>query len=566
MGNEPKVSVILSSYNHGKYIAEAIRSVLNQTYRDFELLIFDDGSSDNSREVIRSFHDERIRLFLNEENRGANVCARETISAARGQYIAIHHSDDVWEAEKLEKQVAFLDGHSSEFGVVFSYASIIDENGDAFQEDEHFYARVFMQENRSRQAWLHHLFYEGNCLCHPSAMLRRECYEKLGAYDDRYFQLPDFEFWIRVCLNFEIYILPEKLVRFRVRQNEANVSGSRLENLIRNDNEMLSVLRDFASIDSENDFFATFPAFAYLKSDAGFVSSYVFALVCLDKSLGRVYHCFGLQLLYELMGKPDMRKRLKDVYGFTPTQLYALAQSYDLFGFCEAELQNPLVSVQNDAAAAGILTERIWLRNDCVHIRLFIGPELAGQPLYIRPLRDCWPCAFAQMTARIDGSAAALGVMNDASFVWEGNWFSSGTVLQLSGASVHSGWLEISYRVSFLPWNAAEAITKEQEQHVLSLHRDMEFLRSQGERELFRIQQQWDTERNTMQQQWDAERNAMQQQWDAQRNELQQYGDALEVERAGLAQELSEIRASRGYRMLQHVYRCRDFVQHIFHR
>ena len=90
----PKVSVILSSYNHANYIATAIESVLNQTFTDFELLICDDGSSDNSREIIKTFDDPRIKTFLYTENRGPRLASQECFAAAQGKYIAIHHSDD----------------------------------------------------------------------------------------------------------------------------------------------------------------------------------------------------------------------------------------------------------------------------------------------------------------------------------------------------------------------------------------------------------------------------------------------------------------------------------------
>ena len=100
--NFPLVSVILLSYNHSQYVAQAVESVLNQTFKNFELLIADDGSNDNSREIIAAFTDKRIRFFLHEQNRGPLTVLAECFKAAQGQYIAIHHSDDLWKVEKLE--------------------------------------------------------------------------------------------------------------------------------------------------------------------------------------------------------------------------------------------------------------------------------------------------------------------------------------------------------------------------------------------------------------------------------------------------------------------------------
>ena len=127
----PKVSVILSSYNHAPYVAEAIESVLHQTFRDFELLIFDDGSTDGSADIIRTFRDERIKTFLYEKNRGPLEIAREAASAVQGKYLAVHHSDDAWESKKLEKQVHFLDMHP-EHVACFTLVQFMDENGNNY--------------------------------------------------------------------------------------------------------------------------------------------------------------------------------------------------------------------------------------------------------------------------------------------------------------------------------------------------------------------------------------------------------------------------------------------------
>ena len=215
----PKVSVILSSYNHEKYIAQAIQSVLNQTFTDFELLIFDDGSTDNSQEIIKSFSDDRIKLFLNEENRGPRIAGQECVKAARGKYIAVQHSDDLWTADKLEKQVAFLESHT-EYAACFSQADFIDEDGNLQElDDKDFYKNVFNQPNRSRAEWLRYFFYNANCLCHPSLLINRVAYEKYNLLDFHgLWQLPDYFMWIRLCFHADFYIMPEKFVLFRLRR------------------------------------------------------------------------------------------------------------------------------------------------------------------------------------------------------------------------------------------------------------------------------------------------------------------------------------------------------------
>jgi Glycosyltransferases involved in cell wall biogenesis len=140
----PKVSVVLTSYNHEKYIKEAIDSVLNQTYTDFELIIWDDASTDNSWNIINCYNDKRIIKFRNEYNRRAVYAINNSISeVAKGEYIAIHHSDDVWEPAKLKKQVEFLDNNQG-CGAVFTAASIIDDNGDLFFKLESIFIILYL--------------------------------------------------------------------------------------------------------------------------------------------------------------------------------------------------------------------------------------------------------------------------------------------------------------------------------------------------------------------------------------------------------------------------------------
>ena len=167
----PKVSIILTSYNHAKYISQAIQSVLEQTFKDFELLIVDDGSSDNSREIIKTFTDSRIKLFLYEKNRGPFEAIKECLQAARGKYIAIHHSDDVWQETKLEKQVDFLE-KNPDYAACFTQVEFIDESGEIYElPEKHPYKNVFVQKNRSREEWLNQLFWRMSSFCNPSALI-----------------------------------------------------------------------------------------------------------------------------------------------------------------------------------------------------------------------------------------------------------------------------------------------------------------------------------------------------------------------------------------------------------
>lgn len=109
------VSIIMPSYNTGRFIAESIQSVLDQTYTNFELIIVDDCSTDNTDNVVAAFEDKRIKYLKNEKNSGAAVSRNRALRAAKGKWIAFLDSDDLWDSEKLEKQIAFMKNNNYSF-------------------------------------------------------------------------------------------------------------------------------------------------------------------------------------------------------------------------------------------------------------------------------------------------------------------------------------------------------------------------------------------------------------------------------------------------------------------
>ncbi|HET6514619.1 MAG TPA: glycosyltransferase [Thermodesulfovibrionales bacterium] len=332
----PKVSVIIPSFNHEKYVAEAIWGVFDQTFQDFEIVITDDGSSDGTVNEILKFSDPRIRFFRFETNQGACIAANNCLKESSGEYIAMLSSDDVFLPEKLQKQVQFLDEHK-DIGAVFSYAQIIDEKGDDFSDKEHFYYSIFKQSNRSRHEWMNHFFFRGNCLCHPSALIRRGCYNDVGQYDPRYAQLPDLDFWIRLCQRYEIYIIPENLIRFRVRMNNANTSGYGSDTTARFIWEYTHILENYSSMTSIDEFRKIFPEVnnVYEEMSSRFIPFYLAQLALQVNTNYHVYHNYALNKLYELLGDAGMALELKEKFNFTCSDLIKLTGNCDVFNFKE---------------------------------------------------------------------------------------------------------------------------------------------------------------------------------------------------------------------------------------
>lgn len=254
----PTVSVIIPSYNHERFIEECLQSVLDQTFQDFEIIITDDASTDRTVELIETFDDPRIKLIKHGNNKGASVAANNCINHSSGKYIAMLSSDDAWYPEKLEDQVKFLEQHP-EIGAVFGKVDWVDETGQLIRDKQFPYMNVFDVRNRSRFEWLWHFFYKGNCLCHPCSLVRRECYTNIGLLNPAFANIPDFDLWIRLCLQYDIKILDRKLIKFRRMSNEANASGDTNTSRIRNRFEHRQALTNYLNIKDPEQFLLVFP-------------------------------------------------------------------------------------------------------------------------------------------------------------------------------------------------------------------------------------------------------------------------------------------------------------------
>ena len=322
-GAPPRVSIIIPSYNHERFVGRAIESALAQTYQDFEIVITDDASTDGSVDILSSYarQDPRIKLFLNRfnyETHAVNHC----IQHSSGDYIAMLSSDDEFFPAKLERQVDFLDRHP-EVAAVFTQARIVDEQNRDLPDSSHSYCTIFQQPNRSRHEWLRHFFFEGNCLCHPSVLIRRSVYDTLGVYNPLMGALDDLDMWVRICLHHEIHVLGDTLVNFRVRDAQANVSGDTPENFRRGQFEMIKILDHFVSPDALAQLHLIFPEFAdQLAGASDAVKRHVLANAAL--ATGQLSHRFwGIDLLYrtvvatghetatEPSDRPRARRRLR---------------------------------------------------------------------------------------------------------------------------------------------------------------------------------------------------------------------------------------------------------------
>lgn len=327
--NAPKVTVRIPSYNHEKYIRDCIDSVLAQTFQDFEIVITDDGSTDSTAEIIKGYNDPRIYLEVLEKNHGSAYAIERCLKRARGEYVANLCSDDAWEPDKLEKQVLFLDSNP-QYDAVLTRAQIIDEEGKPFKE-QHFYTTAFEVENRSREEWLNRFFYKGNCLCMPSAMIRRTVYEELGFQDKRMASINDFDFWVRFSLKRSFYIMEEQLTRFRVRANNANSSGVTLDHHIRGLFEHKQALNNYLNIEELEFFKSVFGECEKYGKIRPVLIKYFLGRLALDTE-DPYKKLWGLETIFNLLKSEKAVEELQQNCDFYYNDLYKLTASADVFG------------------------------------------------------------------------------------------------------------------------------------------------------------------------------------------------------------------------------------------
>jgi glycosyltransferase involved in cell wall biosynthesis len=256
----PKVSICIPSFNHEKYVRAAIESVLAQSFQDHEIVVTDDGSTDRTVNEVRSIADARVSLEALPQNYGACIALNSSIRRSKGEYVAILNSDDLFLPGKLEQQVRFLEAHP-DVGAVFGYPTFVDETGNQLADGDTFYGEIFKVENRTRPQWLRHFFLRGNALCHPTVLIRRRCYDDVGYYDQALAQLPDLDMWVRLVRRYEIYVIQEPLVGFRILKNNLNASAPRADAVVRLTWEWRRILEHYVALD-ERSLVEAFPELA----------------------------------------------------------------------------------------------------------------------------------------------------------------------------------------------------------------------------------------------------------------------------------------------------------------
>ena len=203
-----KISVVMPVYNGEKYLKEAIQSILNQTERDFELLVVDDGSTDNSEVIAKSFNDNRVKI-INKDHSGLIDTLNLGFDKAQGDFIARMDADDISEPNRFQKQLEVMEKEN--IAICGTQAKTINEKGEVIGEFSY-----------PPLSWSGIKYYtlRGNPFIHPSVMIRRDILNKVGNLHKFFRHAEDYELWTRIVYKHKAINLPDQLLRYRIHGNQ----------------------------------------------------------------------------------------------------------------------------------------------------------------------------------------------------------------------------------------------------------------------------------------------------------------------------------------------------------
>lgn len=205
MSTKPAVSIIMPAYNAEKTIAESIQSVLNQTFRDWELIIINDGSSDSTSTIVIAYEDPRI-ILLEQQNSGVAEARNTGIQDAKGDWIAFLDSDDLWLNKKLEKFVAFIEKYPKK-GLIYSNTRFFTEDPKISKPYNQWKPFV---ENTDYETLLIYDY-----ISTLTVMVKREVFKAVGLFDANFFGTEDWDMWLRITEKYPIGFLTEELSLYR---------------------------------------------------------------------------------------------------------------------------------------------------------------------------------------------------------------------------------------------------------------------------------------------------------------------------------------------------------------
>jgi glycosyltransferase involved in cell wall biosynthesis len=212
----PLVSVIVPTYQNGQYLCQAIESILRQTWKDLEIIVVDDGSTDNTSEVLKTY-EGKIKI-LTQPNSGTAAARNAGIKVSQGKFIAFLDADDIWLEGKLEQQMPIFD-KKPQVGLVFS--DMYNFDGESKK------GRAF-QLVKPKSGWVESDLFQSDFVPMPTVIIRHECLDTIGLFDETLHYCEDYDLWLRICRSWELDFINEPLALYRLSQGQKSKNRRRM--------------------------------------------------------------------------------------------------------------------------------------------------------------------------------------------------------------------------------------------------------------------------------------------------------------------------------------------------
>ncbi len=316
------VSVCINSYNSAKYILDTINSVINQTYKNLQIIVLDDCSTDNTIELVKSIDDPRIEIHSTYKNSFYTFAYNESLKYIKGDYVARLDADDLWEKDKIKKQVEFLDNNQT-YGACFTHVQVIDENGNTDDEKLHSLKKVFDFDNCSQEEMYRKFYEHSNRLCHSSSLIRTELMKTVGEYDVSTFNVNDFDYWMRLITYSPIYIITEPLTLYR---SGGASSDNSEERWVAHNTELVRVIYKSINMCPDDLFLKAFPDKLRLKGEHTHEETEIEkALLLLEGPLTYIGNpVLGIYKFVELFKQEKYIILAESKFNFTTKDLYKI--------------------------------------------------------------------------------------------------------------------------------------------------------------------------------------------------------------------------------------------------
>jgi len=216
--DKPKISIVVAAYNYGMYLRQSLDSIVFQTFSDWETIVIDDGSTDNTAEIVKPFLSDRRFRYNRTAHVGQPAAKNQGITAAKGEFVAFLDADDYWAPSKLEKQLKLIQ-NDPRIGVVYSDRQTIDAVGNEIPNPEIALHRGMVVTQ----------MFLNNFVCFSSSLVRRTVFDDVGKFDESIPLAIDYDLWLRAASMYQFDYVDERLVMYRT--GHANLSRRGIERL-----------------------------------------------------------------------------------------------------------------------------------------------------------------------------------------------------------------------------------------------------------------------------------------------------------------------------------------------